>query len=88
MHRPAAHQDDVIVEIAGYPVWKRRADLQDDDLLCFFDGDYADVLEPDDPRLQPTALSKLKASLRAQFGEREPAPVTLEEFGLSGDAKP
>ncbi len=49
--RPPQHVHDVIVEINGHPVWRARADLRPDDERCFYDGDYSDVLEPDDSRV-------------------------------------
>lgn len=48
---PGQHIGDVIVERKGYPVWCARADLRPDDERCFYDGDFSDVLELDDPRL-------------------------------------
>lgn len=40
-----------IVPINGHCVWKPWADIQPDDLICFYDGDYRDVLAPDDSRI-------------------------------------
>ncbi|SFU93954.1 hypothetical protein [Pseudoduganella namucuonensis] len=46
--RWAGHE---IVGVNGRLVWKRRADIQPDDMRVFYDGDYRDVLAPDDPRI-------------------------------------
>ncbi|MYM34928.1 hypothetical protein GTP38_11330 [Duganella sp. FT94W] len=50
--RPPEHIGHVIVERKGHPVWCARADLRADDARVFYDGDYSDVLEPDDPRVK------------------------------------
>ncbi|MEV4782115.1 hypothetical protein [Burkholderia sp. LMU1-1-1.1] len=41
----------VIVERKGHAVWCARADVRPSDGRCFYDGDYSDVLEADDPRV-------------------------------------
>lgn len=50
--RPQQHIHDVIVGVGEHLVWRARADLRPDDERVFYDGDYSDVLEPDDPRVQ------------------------------------
>ena len=42
----------MVVQEGELLVWKSRAELTDDDLVCFYDGDYSDVLEPSDPRVR------------------------------------
>lgn len=49
--RPKNHVHDVIVGQGDYLVWRARKDLRPGDERVFYSGDYADVLEPDDPRL-------------------------------------
>jgi hypothetical protein len=49
---PPAHVGDAIVEIGGFVVWRKQEDLDGTEGVVFFDGDYRDVLEPDDPRLK------------------------------------
>jgi hypothetical protein len=48
---PPAHADDAIIEVGKFLVWRKRADV-DGTEPTFFDVDYRDVLEPDDPRLK------------------------------------
>lgn len=48
---PPAHADDVVVQVGSKYVWRKRVDLDGTEGVVFFDGDYRDVLEPDDPRL-------------------------------------
>lgn len=43
--------DMVIVEVNGFLTWKARKDLQENDFVCFYDGDYSDVLETNDERV-------------------------------------
>eukprot|EP01034_Spumella_vulgaris_P037852 gene37852-46708_t len=47
---PPAHADDVVIQVRGKFVWRKRADLDGTEGIVFFDGDYRDVLEPGDPR--------------------------------------
>ncbi|MES2262111.1 MAG: hypothetical protein V4724_26620 [Pseudomonadota bacterium] len=49
---PPEHADDMVIMVKGLPVWKRRADIDGSEGAVFFDGDYRDVLEPDDPRVR------------------------------------
>lgn len=58
-----------IVAINGHCVWKPWADLQSDDLVCFYDGDVRAVLAPDDPRILIP---------RAECADLPPEPARLE----------
>jgi hypothetical protein len=49
---PPAHVGDAIVEIGGFVVWRTPADLDGTEGILFFDGDYRDILEPEDRRLK------------------------------------
>lgn len=49
--RPPQHVHDVIVGRGDHLVWCARADIRPDDERVFYDGDYSDVLEPNDPRV-------------------------------------
>ena len=50
---PAGRETDVVVEMNGHRVWKRRADLAPgEQFIAFFGGDYSTVLEADDPKVQ------------------------------------
>lgn len=40
-----------LVAMNGHCVWKLPQDIGPDDLRVFYDGDYSDVLAPDDPRI-------------------------------------
>lgn len=54
---PAAHANNVIVSVGVLVYWKARTDLDGTEGVTFFDGDYRDVLEPNDPRIL-AALAK------------------------------
>jgi len=50
---PPGHEKDVVVEVNGHRVWKRRIDLAPgEQYIAFFGGDYSSVLEADDPKVQ------------------------------------
>ena len=49
---PIGYEDYCVVESRGFLVWMKREDVGPNDLICFYDGDYRDVLRQDDPRLQ------------------------------------
>lgn len=51
MFPPKGYEDCFVVQVGEHLTWKRKADLADDDMIAFFDGDCRDVLLPDDPRL-------------------------------------
>jgi hypothetical protein len=51
MFPPAGFEGAFVVQVGEHVVWKRKEDLADTDLVCFYDGDCRDVLTPDDPRL-------------------------------------
>jgi hypothetical protein len=38
-----------VVSLGTLLFWKPKTELQDDDLVCFYDADYSNVLEIDDP---------------------------------------
>lgn len=48
MTRWAGHE---IASVNGHLVWRRHEDIQPEDGRVFYDGDYSDVLAPDDPRI-------------------------------------
>ena len=53
-----------VVSLGALLFWKPKAELQDDDLVCFYDGDYSNVLEMDNPVIVD-ALAQQNSSKKA-----------------------
>lgn len=51
IERLARWAGHVVVEVNGHVVWKRSEDIEPEDMRVFYDGDYSNVLAPDDPRI-------------------------------------
>ncbi|MRX08410.1 hypothetical protein GJ697_11240 [Pseudoduganella sp. FT25W] len=49
---PAGCEDCVVVHTQGLYVWMRPEQVRPDELICFYDGDYRQVLLPTDPRIK------------------------------------
>jgi len=52
---PERFAGHIVVERKGFPVWAKSGELLPGDMRCFYDADYRDVLEPDDPRIETPA---------------------------------
>jgi len=48
LRRWAGH---IVVERNGHLIWRPDGDCRPGDMRVFYDGDYSDVLAPDDPRI-------------------------------------
>jgi len=58
-----------ITEVNGHLIWRRPEDLREGDCRVFYDGDYSDVLAPDDPRILIP---------REECTDLPPEPIRLE----------
>lgn len=57
---PPGHEHDFVACVGDFLYWKPRAEVDGTEGLTFFDGDYRDVLEADDPKVV-AALARVAA---------------------------
>lgn len=48
---PDGCEDCVVVKTRDYYVWMRPDEVRSDEFICFYDGDYREVLTRNDPKL-------------------------------------
>lgn len=82
---PKGYEDCFVIERNGQVIWLRKEDCLPTDLICFYDGDYRDVLTPYDSRVQPP-IKLAQQHAQAALSDDEPSEMDAVIACLGDDA--